>query len=79
MKEVFVVTGKGCKYCPLQKKWLDDAGIKYTELDVEKNSEFVSKLGLMGLPMTVIMKKDKVIHAYSGTIRAKEVKELLED
>lgn len=78
MKEVYVVTGKRCKYCEVQKKWLKDAGIPFKELDIEKNQDFCNKLRIMGLPTTIIMANDRPIHSFiAGTVKPEEVLELL--
>jgi len=78
MKELYLVTGKNCKGCNIQKQWFKDAGVEFKELDREKNQDFCSKMGIMGIPTTIIMANDRPIHSWiAGTVKAEEVKEIL--
>ncbi|HTD07113.1 glutaredoxin family protein [Undibacterium sp.] len=55
-----------CGYCAAARKFFEENGIRYTELDVEKTTEGYTghkKLGGGGVPVIVI--GDQVLHGYS--------------
>lgn len=54
---VTVYSKPGCVQCNFTKKFLDNAGIDYTSVDVmadEKGMEEVKSLGFMALPVVTI-------------------------
>ena len=61
--EVKVFTATGCPYCQKMKAYLDEKGIKYSDINIEKNQSAVEQIislsGQMGVPVAVI--DDKVI------------------
>lgn len=58
MKRVTVYSTQTCPYCRMEKSWLTEQGIAYTEVDVSfdqaKQEEMIQKSGQMGVPVTVI-------------------------
>ncbi len=56
--DVKVYTTQTCPYCSMAKRYLDDKGIKYTEVDVSRDhmaaQEMISKSGQMGVPQIEI-------------------------
>ncbi|MEA3249519.1 MAG: glutaredoxin domain-containing protein [Patescibacteria group bacterium] len=62
-KTVKVYSTPSCPYCHMAKKFLDDKGISYEDIDVASDEaaakEMVEKSGQMGVP--VIMIDDLII------------------
>lgn len=54
-KQVIVYSADWCAFCHAAKEYLDKLGVKYTEKNVEENSEYaeesVKKSGQMGIPV----------------------------
>ncbi len=54
-KEVKVYSTPTCPYCKMTKKFLEDNGIKYQDLNVAQDKaardEMISKSGQMGVPV----------------------------
>ena len=54
-KEVKVYSTPTCPYCKMTKKFLEDNGIKYQDLNVAEDKaardEMISKSGQMGVPL----------------------------
>ncbi len=52
---ITIYTATWCGYCHAAKDYLDKLGVKYTDLDVEKNiqaaTDSVSKSGQRGIPV----------------------------
>lgn len=78
MREVYLVTGNNCHGCKVQKERLKEAGIEFKELDREKNQDFCSKMGIMGIPVTLVMANGKPVASWNGTVDVKYIKEVLE-
>jgi glutaredoxin len=51
-----------CSFCRAEKRFLDEKGVKYTDVDVEADQaaahEMVHLSGQMGVPFTLITKAD---------------------
>ena len=43
-KEIKLYTGAHCSYCIGAKRFLDDKGLKYTDIDIHNNNEMRRKL-----------------------------------
>jgi len=56
--KVLVYSTPSCPYCVRAKRYLAEKGVKYTDIDVSKNSEqaqkMVKKSGQMGVPVIEI-------------------------
>lgn len=64
--EVILYGTSWCGYCAATRKFFEENGIRYTELDVEKTNEGYAghkKLGGGGVPLIVV--GDQVLHGYS--------------
>ncbi|MFZ6644716.1 glutaredoxin family protein [Undibacterium sp. TJN25] len=64
--EVILYGASWCGYCAATRRYLEQNGIRYTELDVEKTTEGYNgykKLGAGGVPIIVV--GDQVLHGYS--------------
>ncbi len=65
MKNVVIYTSTTCGYCHEAKKFLDDAGVEYTEknvsTDVAARKELMDQ-GFMGVP--VIMIGEEIIQGF---------------
>ncbi len=57
-KKITVYTTPTCVFCPLVKKFLDEKGVEYEEVDVGSNSGEMEKMkektGQMGVPVVLI-------------------------
>ncbi|MCF7845421.1 MAG: glutaredoxin family protein [Candidatus Pacebacteria bacterium] len=57
-KNIRVFSTPTCVYCIVLKKWLDEKGVSYDEVDVsqdeEAQKEMVQKTGQMGVPVIMI-------------------------
>ncbi|MDA3814760.1 MAG: glutaredoxin family protein [Patescibacteria group bacterium] len=57
-KNVTVFSTPTCVYCIVLKRWLDEKGVSYSEVDVsqdeEAQREMVQKTGQMGVPVLMI-------------------------
>jgi glutaredoxin-like YruB-family protein len=57
-KNIRVFSTPTCVYCIVLKKWLDEKGVSYNEVDVsqdeEAQKEMVQKTGQMGVPVIMI-------------------------
>lgn len=69
----------GCKALDVQLKQLDQ--IEVISLDAEKDFEKIEKLPkVRNLPTLFVMNDDEeVLHTWVGLVRAKEIKEKLEE
>ena len=65
MKQVTIYSTPTCPYCKMEKAYLDEQGIHYTEIDVtsdpSKADEMVQKTGQMAVPVTVIANGDEQV------------------
>lgn len=63
MTKIKVYSTPTCPYCTIAKKYFDDNGVKYDEVDVsldEKQAEEMQqKSGQMGVPVIIINSEDK--------------------
>lgn len=70
MPEVTIYSTKSCPYCQMEKEYLDEKGIKYTNYyvdgDQEKAQEMIEISGQMGVPFTVIKADDGQEHYVLG-------------
>ncbi len=75
-KKIIVYTTPTCVFCPLVKKFLDEKGVEYEEIDVSSNSEEMEKMkektGQMGVPVVLI--GDDIVVGFDK----KKIEELLE-
>ncbi len=57
-KNIRVFSTPTCVYCIVLKRWLDEKGVNYNEIDVsqdeEAQKEMVQKTGQMGVPVIMI-------------------------
>lgn len=55
-KKIIVYGAEWCAFCHMVKRYLDDKGVKYTYIDVDKDPkagmEAVEKSGQRGIPVT---------------------------
>lgn len=51
-----VITGSWCSQCSVLKRSLDDNNIEYKAVDVDdfENQEYIAKLGVRALPVTIL-------------------------
>lgn len=58
MKSVTIYSTPTCPYCKMEKAFLTEKGVAFTNIDVSedraKQDEMVQKSGQMGVPVTVI-------------------------
>lgn len=58
MKSVTIYSTPTCPYCKMEKAFLTEKGVAFTNVDVSedraKQDEMVQKSGQMGVPVTVI-------------------------
>lgn len=56
--KITVYSTKSCPYCTMLKRWLDDRSLKYTNHNVDEDSnaanEMVHLSGQMGVPFSTI-------------------------
>jgi len=61
-KNITIYTTHTCAYCIMVKKWLDNKGIAYEEVNIDDNpkraQEAVAISGQMAVPVTVVTKSD---------------------
>jgi len=74
MKEVIVFSAQWCGQCQPFKKALEQQGVSFENIDVDEQEEKVAKLGIRGLPTTLILENGVEIKRISGN----KVKEVLE-
>jgi len=76
MKKVILYTTPTCAFCSVVKKFLDDKGVEYQEIDVSKNEEELKKMqektGQMSVPV-VLIDEEAVVG-----FNKKKIKKLLE-
>ncbi len=72
MKNIKVYSSPMCPYCLLVKKYLDEKGIKYKDIDVSQDEkagmEVIKKTGQRGIPVTIInpdQKDEKIIIGFN--------------
>lgn len=65
MKQVTIYSTPTCPYCKMEKAYLDEKGIHYTNIDVTsdptKADEMVQKSGQTAVPVTVIANGEEKI------------------
>ncbi len=58
MKKIIVYTTPTCVFCPLVKRFLDERGVEYEEIDVSSDTGEMEKMkektGQMGVPVVLI-------------------------
>lgn len=65
--EIKIYSTPFCGYCKLLKQYLDEQGVKYTDIDVvadkEAAHEMIEKSGQQGVPVTIAQKdgEEKII------------------
>jgi len=56
--KIKIYTTPTCAFCPAVKKFLDDKGVEYEEVDITQDEkaaeEMKEKTGQMGVPVTII-------------------------
>lgn len=64
-KKVRVFSTPTCAYCVILKRYLDEKGIEYENIDVSKDEEMLKEMvelsGQMGVPVTEIGEEDVII------------------
>ena len=62
MSKVKIYSTTWCAYCKAEKRFLDEKGVEYTDVNVEEDQaeaeEMVKLSGQMGVPFTVITHDD---------------------
>lgn len=62
VKKVTVFSTTTCAYCPMVKKWLDQKGLEYDYIELDKDpsrqQEMIEKSGQMAVPVTIFEKED---------------------
>lgn len=62
MSHVKIYSTSWCAFCKAEKKFLDEKGVKFEDVNVEEDEsqakEMISISGQMGVPFTVIKKDD---------------------
>jgi len=62
ISKVTVYTTTTCPYCKMEKEFLDSKGVKYEAVTIDHDKkaaqEMLEKSGQLGVPFTVIEKKD---------------------
>lgn len=62
MAQVTIYSTPSCGYCTLEKEFLTDKGVEYTEIDVAADqdaaAQMVEKTGQMGVPVTIVAMED---------------------
>lgn len=62
MPQVKIYSTSWCAFCKAEKKFLDEKGVKFEDVNVEEDEsqakEMISISGQMGVPFTVIKKDD---------------------
>lgn len=75
-KKIIVYTTPVCAFCSLVKKFLDEKGVGYEEIDVSSDANEMEKMkektGQMGVPVVLI--GDKAVVGFDR----KKIEELLE-
>lgn len=70
MAEIKIYTTVTCVYCRAEKQFLDDHGVKYTELHADENQDLAEELfkasGQYAVPFTVIKGDDGKEHQILG-------------
>lgn len=83
MKEVVikVVTGIWCSQCQVLKHSLEQNNIKYTPVDVDnfENQEYISKLGVKSLPVTVLEVDGEIKDKIQGLVSVASLRKAIDD
>ena len=62
IKKITVFGTTTCVYCPMVKKWLEQKGLQYDYIELDKDpsrqQEMIEKSGQMGVPVTLVEKDD---------------------
>lgn len=62
MAQVTIYSTPSCGYCKMEKEFLTEKGVEYTEVDVAEDQDaalkMVEKTGNMGVPQTIITMDD---------------------
>ena len=69
-KNITIFTTNTCGYCVMVKKWLNNKGYNYEEVNIdeqpEKREEAYKMTGQMAVPVTVVTKQDDSKHVIVG-------------
>lgn len=67
--EIKVYTAENCQPCRMVKRFLNEAGVSFTELDGSQHIAHLESIGARSLPVTI--KGDIVIHGFDlGRLQA---------
>ena len=62
MTQIKIYSTTWCAFCKAEKHWLDEQGVKYTDVNIETDQaaadEMMKLSGQMGVPFTVLTKDD---------------------
>ena len=62
MANVVIYSTSSCGYCKMEKEFLTEKGVEYTDIDVASDQEaaaqMVEKTGQMGVPVTIVTQDD---------------------
>lgn len=78
MNKVVVVSASWCSQCGPYKKALERAGIEFESLDADDsaNEAYLLKMGVRGLPTTIVLDGEVVVGTVVGN-NVPKLKELL--
>lgn len=77
--KIIVFSAPWCAACQPYKEMLENAGIEFTEIDVEKDIETANKNNIKSLPTTFIFKSEDIIAVFTQVVSIEEIKRVLED
>lgn len=80
MATVKIYSTGWCAYCKEEKRFLDEKGVAYTDVNVEEDQaaaeEMVKTSGQMGVPFTTVTHDDGTVTSVVGFDREWLIKEL---
>ena len=76
MIKVMVFSADWCTNCVAQKKRLEQAGVEFEVVDVDKNMQKAKQYGVRGLPTTVVLVEGNVLKQFTGLTSVEDITKL---
>ena len=76
MTKVIVFSADWCTNCVAQKKRLEQAGVEFEVVDVDKDMQKAKQYGVRGLPTTVVLNNGKLLKQFTGLTSVEDITKL---
>ena len=71
-----VFSADWCTNCVAQKKRLEQVGVEFEVVDVDKDMQKAKQYGVRGLPTTVVLAEGNVLKQFTGLTSVEDITKL---